>query len=118
MQIHFQADYDFNQRIVEAILYHYPTVDFQTAHKAGLEGVPDEQVLETAAREGRILVSHDFSSMPMHFVNFISSHYSPGVLLIPQSLSINRAVEELVTIWGASDAEEWINTITWLPQYT
>jgi len=101
---------------VRSVLHHYPAIDFQTAHKAGLEGVPDEQVLEIAAREGRILVSHDLSSMPTHFANFISSHDSPGVLLIPQSLSIKRAVEELTTIWGASEAEEWVNTITWLPR--
>jgi hypothetical protein len=97
-------------------LRHFPAVDFRTAHEASLEGVPDEQVLEIAAREGRILVSHDLSSMPTHFTNFTSNHDSPGVLLIPQSLSIKQAVEELATIWGASEAEEWVNTITWLPR--
>lgn len=54
--------------------------------------------------------------MPMHFANFIFNHDSPGVLLIPQSLSIKQAVEELAIIWGASEAEEWVNTITWLPR--
>lgn len=112
----FQADYDFNQRIVRAVLYLHPTIDFQTAHKAGLEGLPDEQVLEIAAREGRILVSHDFSTMPGHFVNFIAQQDSPGVILIAQDLPIKQAVEELVMIWGASEAEEWVNTITWLPR--
>lgn len=98
------------------MLHLYPTVDFQTAHKAGLEGLPDEQVLEIAAREGRILVSHDFSTMPVHFANFIASQDSPGVILISQDLPIKQAVEELATVWGASEAEEWINTITWLPR--
>jgi len=116
MQIRFQADYDFNQKIVRAVVRHYPAVDFWTVHEAGLEGVPDEQVLEIAAREGRILVSHDLSTMPTHFTKFISNHDSPGVLLIPQSLSIKQAVEELAIIWGASEAEEWVNTITWLPR--
>lgn len=77
MQVRFQADYDFNQKIVRAVLYLHPTVDFQTGHQAGLEGLPDEQVLEIAAREGRILVSHDLSSMPTHFANFISHQESP-----------------------------------------
>lgn len=116
MHVRFQADYDFNQKIVRAVLYLHPTIDFQTGHKAGLKGLPDDQVLAIAAREGRILVSHDLSSMPVHFGNFITVQDSPGVFLISQDLPIKIAVEELVMVWGASEAEEWINTITWLPR--
>lgn len=116
MAVRFQADYDFNQKIVRAVLHLYPAIDFQTAHKAGLEGLPDEQVLALAAGEGRILVSHDFSTMPVHFGDFISQQDSPGVILISQNLPISKAVEELTVVWGASEAEEWINTITWLPR--
>lgn len=116
MPIRFQADYDFNKKIVRAVRYHFPAIDFQTAQRAQLSGLPDEEVLAIAARAGRILVTHDVTSMPKHFAAFSAQQASPGVLLIPQSLSINRAVEELSTIWGASDPEEYINTITWLPR--
>ena len=116
MQIRFQADYDFNKKIIRALLHRYPSLDFQTAHKAGLKGLPDEQVLVTAARAGRILVSHDLSTMPGHFANFIAQQDSPGVILISQSLPIKTAVEELAIVWGASEAEEYINLITWLPR--
>jgi len=34
-----------------------PEIDFQTATEAGLEGVPDENVLAIAARENRILIN-------------------------------------------------------------
>jgi hypothetical protein len=91
-------------------------MDFQAGHEAGLEGLPDEQVLEIAAREGRILVSHDVSTMPVHFASFTSKQDSPGVLLIPQSLPIRIAIEELALIWGASEVEEYANLITWLPR--
>jgi Domain of unknown function (DUF5615) len=86
------------------------------AHKAGLKGLLDDQVLAIAASEGRILVSHDLSSMPEHFSKFVATQHSPGVMLIAQSLPIKIAVEELVLIWGASEAEEWIDAITWLPR--
>jgi hypothetical protein len=115
MAIRFQADYDFNRKIVRAVRHHQPAIDFQTAQRAKLIGLPDEEVLSIAAHEGRILVSHDVTTMPQHFAAFIAQQDSPGLLLIPQSLSIARAVEELVIIWGASEPEEYINTITWLP---
>ncbi|MEP7342166.1 MAG: DUF5615 family PIN-like protein [Acidobacteriota bacterium] len=116
MQIRFQADYDFNKKIVRALRQRYPSMDFRTGHDTGLEGLPDEQVLEISARDGRILVSHDVNTMPVHFANFISNQNSPGVILIPQNLPIKRAVEELVLIWGASEAAEYVNLITWLPR--
>ena len=115
MPIRFQADYDFNHRIIRAVRTRVPAIDFQTAHRAQLIGLPDEEVLSIAAFEGRILVSHDVTTMPDHFAAFVTQQNSPGVLLIPQSLSINRAVEELLLIWGASEPEEYVNTLTWLP---
>ena len=116
MPIRFQADYDFNKKIVRALHQRHPSMDFQAGHEAGLEGLPDEQVLEIATREGRILVSHDVTTMPVHFANFIAKQSSPGVLLVPQSLPIRIAIEELALIWGASEAEEYANLITWLPR--
>jgi len=40
---------------------------------------------------------------------------STGALLIPQSLAIARAIEELLLIWLASEAREWENRLVWLP---
>ena len=116
MPIRFQADNDFNQKIVRAVRHLIPAIDFQSAHQAGLEGVPDDEVLTYASVENRILVSHDVTTMPDHFADFIARQNSPGVLLIPQHISISRAVESLTLIWGASEPEEYLNTITWLPR--
>ena len=32
---------------------------------------------------------------------------SPGLILVPQHMPIGEAIEELLLIWGASEAEEW-----------
>jgi hypothetical protein len=64
MKVRFQADADLHQMIVTALVRREPGVDFQTATAAGLEGLLDPQVLERAATEGRMLVSHDQSTMP------------------------------------------------------
>jgi hypothetical protein len=75
----------------------------------------DVDVLALAAREARILVSHDFRTMPRHFRAFVEDHSSPGVFLISQAVAVKSAVEELILIWAASDQSEWANQLTCLP---
>ncbi len=114
--IRFLADANLKEGIVTGCWRREPAMDFLSAKEALLEGVPDPQVLALAAAEGRILVSHDFQTMPRHFGDFLQSHgSSPGVLLIPQYLPIREAIEELLLIWGASDASEWVNRILRIP---
>ena len=115
MKIRFQADADFNQNVVRALRRRQPAIDFQTADDAGLRGLDDPEVLAIAAREGRILVSHDRQTMPQHFADFLTTQHSPGVFILSQYLPIRRAVEELLTVWEATEAEEWNDTIQALP---
>jgi hypothetical protein len=114
--IRFLADADLNEGIVTGCLRREPTLDFLSANAAKLVGVPDPKVLALAADQDRILVSHDFQTMPRHFGDFLQVRgFSPGVLLVPQYLPIGEAIEELVLIWGASDAVEWENRILRIP---
>ena len=96
MKVCFQADADFNQNIVRAVRRRAPAIDFQTAHEAGLHGLDDDAVLDKAAREGRLLVSHDRRTMPLHFAHFTATRTSAGVILIAQDLPIMLAVEDLI----------------------
>lgn len=69
MSLSFLADADLNRVIVTGVRRLEPAVDFLTANEAGTEGRGDPDVLEFAARQGRILVSHDTSTMPVHLSN-------------------------------------------------
>jgi hypothetical protein len=115
MKVRYQADADLNQDILTAVIRREPTIDFQTADDAYLFELPDPEVLKLAASEGRVLVSHDQSTMVNHFADFILNATSAGLLIIPQSLPLHDAVEELILIWAASEAEEWVNRISYLP---
>lgn len=76
----------------------------------------DPEVLELAAAQQRVLVSHDAGTMPGHFCVFRDAgKHSAGVFLIAQSLDIGTAIEELLLIWLASEASEWENRLEWLP---
>jgi hypothetical protein len=54
--------------------------------------------------------------MPHHFAKFIETHDSPGLVILPQSLSIGRAVEGVLRIWGEVSPNEFRNRIRWLPR--
>ena len=115
MRPRFQTDEDFNQKIVAGLLRREPTVDIQTSRAAGLLGLPDPDVLAVAAREGRILLSHDRDTMPAHFERFIRGTASPGVLIVSQRLAVREAIEQILLVWTASGIEEWRNRIGFLP---
>jgi hypothetical protein len=70
---------------------------------------------QMAAGAGRILVSHEFQTMPSHFREFTRRRRSPGVLLIRQDLPVGQAVDGLLLIWEASEADEWVNRVCVVP---
>jgi predicted nuclease of predicted toxin-antitoxin system len=115
MKPRFLADADFNQKIVRGLLRREPAIDFQTASQGGVIGRPDPEVLALAARENRILVSHDRGTMRAHFISFTSTQSSPGLILVSQEIDIGTAIEDLLVIWVASNHEEWRDEIRFIP---
>jgi predicted nuclease of predicted toxin-antitoxin system len=115
VKIRFQADADLNEDIGAGILRREPRVDFQTAGQAGLRGLDDVEALAIAARDGRVLVSHDRKTMPAHFAEFLRSSGSPGLFIVSQKTDLLSAIEALLFVWAASEAEEWVNTICAIP---
>src|ERR1017187_9560404 len=117
--IRFLADADLNVAIVSGCSRREPTMDFLSANDAGLDGVPDPEVLAIAAEQDRILakrefdpevlaiaaeqdrilVSRDFQTMPLHFGRFLQARgSSPGVFLVQQYSPVGVVIEELVLV--------------------
>jgi hypothetical protein len=102
VKVRFLADADLNKTVVSGVLRREPSIDFLTAHAAGLRRLRDTEVLKLAARQQRVLVSHDVGTMPMHFGAFArAGGHSAGVFLVPQSLDVGTAIDELLLIWLA-----------------
>jgi len=115
--VRFLADADFHHSVVKGCGRLEPAMDFLSANEVKLEGVPDPVVLAVAAGQGRILVTHDRQTMPRHFGEFrAGGFWSPGVFVVSQSTPISEVIEELVMIWAASAADEWVDRIVDVPQ--
>jgi hypothetical protein len=116
LKVRFQADADLRRPIIAGLRRREPAIDFRSANDAGLAGLSDDTVLAIAADEGRLLVSHDVSTMPEHFAHFIQTRSSPGLILISQELSYHHAIEGLLRVWATTEAEDWQNILSFLPR--
>ncbi|MEO5924036.1 MAG: DUF5615 family PIN-like protein [Bryobacteraceae bacterium] len=116
MKPRFQADNDLRNSIRLGVQRREPSIDFQSARAAGLEGLPDSSVLQLCAEQGRMLVTSDQNTMPLHFREFLSAgNRSPGVLIAPQGTQVAAVIESILLLWIASNEEEWQDRIVWLP---
>ena len=69
------------------------------AATAGLKGADDPAVLELAARENRLLATHDFRTIPKHTHEHVKAGLAmPGVIAIPDDLPIGRVIEDLAVL--------------------
>ncbi len=114
--IRFAADENFNNDILRGLLRRKPDVDILRVQDAGLSGGDDGVILEWAAREGRILLTHDVSTITRHAQGRIEARLPmPGVFEVSRSIPIGRVIEDLVLIVDLSLEGEWENQIRYLP---
>lgn len=114
MKIRFQSDADLNPAIGRGLVRREPAIDWRPAQRFIPDATPDPEVLQLAADDGRVLVSRDAKTMPRHFAEFVATHSSPGLILVPVSVTIGEAIEELLVMWLSWGAEDIENQIWWL----
>ena len=116
MSIRFQADKDLKFTVVKAVRLREPAIDFASAQEAALSGLGDPELLDRAAGEGRVLVSHDRRTMLNHFRNHLAAgRSSPGLLIVAQGTPIGPVVEAIVVLWAVADPTDLENQAYHLP---
>ena len=55
-------DENFDQRILRGLRLRIPQLDYMIVQHIGLGGLDDPALLDWAAREGRVIVSHDVNT--------------------------------------------------------
>src|SRR5437773_1001403 len=112
----FLADEDFNHDILSGVRGKFPSFDVVTVRDVGLSGKHDTVLLDWAARENRIMLTHDASTMKDFAYNRVRRGLSmPGVFVVGQDVSIRVAIDQISTIAGASFEGEWEGQVRYLP---
>jgi hypothetical protein len=78
---------------------------------------PDPDLLLAAQALGRVLLTNDRSTMPQHLVDhFAAGHHTAGVILMRKGFANAVYRDELLLIWGATTADEWIDCTDYIPR--
>jgi hypothetical protein len=93
-----------------------PNLDVVTAHQASLSQVPDPDLLEWAASNERVVLTHDRRTMPDHAADRVRTGIRMcGVVVVPLRIPLAQAIAELELIAMCSLEGEWENKVQFLP---
>lgn len=110
------ADENFNNAIVRGLIRRKPDIDIVCAQDVGLSGAKDPALLEWAAQQGRVVVSHDVTTLTRHAYDRVRAGLKmPGVFEVPNTLSIGRVIDDLFLVVECSLGDEWEGQVRYLP---
>jgi hypothetical protein len=112
----FAADENFNGRIVERLCQRFEDLDIVRIQDTDFYGAPDPAVLDWAAQEERIVLTHDVQTLVNDAYERIKQGLPmPGVILVPNTLAIGLAVNELEIALGAGRPQDFEDRVTFIP---
>lgn len=110
------ADENFNAGIVRGLVRRLPELDVVRIQDAGLSGPDDPAVLEWAAREGRIVLTHDISTLvSFAFERVAAGRPMPGVFAARSRGPIGLTIDDLLLLAECSVEGEWEGQVRFLP---
>lgn len=110
------ADENLNNGIVRGLLRRRPDLDIIRVQDAGLSAADDATVLEWAAQEGRVLLTHDVSTITKYAYERIRAGQSmPGVFEVSRAIPIGQAIEDILLLAEYSLDNEWEGQVRYLP---
>jgi hypothetical protein len=110
------ADEDLNNSIVRGLLRRRPDLDIVRVQDVGLSAADDPTVLEWAAKEGRVLLTHDVSTITKYAYERVRAGQTmPGVFEVSRAIAIGRAIEDILLLAECSFDDEWEGQVRCLP---
>jgi hypothetical protein len=110
------ADENFNNDILRGVRRRSPEIDVVRVQDEGLSGADDPAVLEWAAQTGRVLLTHDVSTMTRYAYDRVrQGQPMPGVFEVSREVPIGVAIEEILLLAVCSLAGEWEGQVRYLP---
>src|SRR3954454_48188 len=114
--IRLAADENFNNDIVRGVRQRNAAVDVIRVQDAGLSGADDPAILEWAAQTGRVLLTHDVSTMTRYAYDRVrDGKPMPGVFEVGRHVPVGAAIDEILLLAECSLDGEWEGQVRYLP---
>jgi len=114
--VRFLTDENFNGAILRGLIRRLPELDLVRVQDVGLMNADDPTILEWAAREERILLTHDVATITMYAYERINKGLPmPGVVEVIATASIGRILDDLELFVQCSLPEEYDGRILFIP---
>ncbi len=115
-QYRFFSDHNFNEDILRAVARLDWSIDILRAREAGMAEAPDEEILERAAQEGRLTLSHDVNTLRRDaYSRLIAGRPMPGLFLVTKGQPIEPVARDIALLAVSSIEGEWENQVRFLP---
>lgn len=110
------TDENFNNDIVRGLWRRKPDVDIVRVQDVGLSGADDPTILKWAAQEGRVLLTHDVTTITRYAYEHVQAGKGmPGVFEVSREVHIGVAIEDILLIAECSLEAEWEGHVRYLP---
>lgn len=110
------ADENLNGAILRGLTRRLPDLDIVRVQDVGLMNADDPSILEWAANENRILLTHDVATIPLYTRERINRGlYVAGVIEVIATAPTGRIIEDLELLVLCSEPNEYQNLILFIP---
>lgn len=110
------ADENFDERILSGLRRRFPDLDAVTVHDLGLTSADDPIVLDHAAGEGRVILTHDERTMPGFAYGRVAAEEAmPGMVVVPDQMPIGAVIEDLLLLIQIATPDELQDRVIRLP---
>ncbi|MCY7275161.1 MAG: DUF5615 family PIN-like protein [Phormidesmis sp. CAN_BIN44] len=110
------SDENFNGDIVRGLSLRQPDLDLLRVQDIGLRQVDDPAILDWAATNERILLTHDRATMPdFAYQRLVRGKQMAGLFVINDRMLIRQAIDELSLLIACSEQAEWKRIVLYLP---
>lgn len=113
--LRFAVDENFHGNIVRGVLRRRPEIDIVRVQDTPQAGTDDPDVLEWAASEGRVLLTHDVITLIGDATTRVrSGRDMPGVMVVPRGTSVAAGIEAILLVAECSREGEWEGQVVFL----
>lgn len=114
--VRWLSDENFSGDIVRGLLLRRPDLDLRRVQDVGLEAADDPTILEWAAINNCIVLTHDRATMPdFAYARVVTGHPMPGIFVVDDRISVRQAIDEILLIEVCSEQAEWVGLVVYLP---